>query len=237
MVSIITIGVILYSASFFIIALYALKDYLEERDESRKAKKKYIFYAFASWSISFIFDLTGSLMVSLGETSLAENLFMLFDAFNVIGVFFLFIFMTKFMTPMKRYIPWVSLHLALTLALIFLFPLSLTVDGTMYVKHYDGYAGITALAIVFFWFLYWGLIAYEFWKSSKLMTKRIAIIRSKMMSAGGVFAVLAYLFVMIAANRPHIAIILASQFFAMAAGIVFYVGFVAPKFLRKMFEK
>jgi hypothetical protein len=185
-------------------------------------------------------DLTGSIIISPGKSeniTLAANLFMLFDAFNVIGVFFLFIFMTKFIDSMKKYITPVLIHLALTLALIFLFPLSLTVDGAVYVKHYDGYSGITEFAIVFFGFLYWGLIAYEFRKSSKLMTKKTAVRKTQMMSIGGIFAILAYLFVMIASKYSYVTIIITSQFFAMASGVVFYIGFVSPGWLKRRWEK
>jgi hypothetical protein len=39
MASIITMGVLLYSASFFVIALYSLREYLNEIDESKKKSK------------------------------------------------------------------------------------------------------------------------------------------------------------------------------------------------------
>ena len=90
-----------------------------------------------------------------------------------------------------------------------------------------------SIALLFFWFLYWSIIAQQFWKNSKLMTKKRAIRRSQMMSIGAVFAILAYVLVVAAQVFQTIAIQIFTQACAVLSGIVFYVGFVLPEWLRK----
>ena len=61
--------------------------------------------------------------------------------------------------------------------------------------------------------------------------------KSKMMSAAAVFAILAYLSTIIAALSQIITINFVGQVFAIAAGLAFYFGFVAPGWLRAWLEK
>ena len=235
MVSITAIGILLYTTPFCIIAVHSLREYLKDRQNS---KKKHVFYAFISVSIGFILDLIGGLLVSpdMGPNKImvVNILLRLFDAFNMIGVFWLFVFLTDFLEKWKRHIPFVVIHLGITFMLIFLTPAGLTVleDGFVVER-----ADTRAVAVLVFWFLYWGLIAYEFLKHSRLMTKKVAIRRSQMMCVGGVFAVLAYVFVILAKVYNNIMLGFSGEIFAILAGVVFYAGFVAPEWLKRRFGK
>ncbi|ODS36299.1 MAG: hypothetical protein A7316_10155 [Candidatus Altiarchaeales archaeon WOR_SM1_86-2] len=105
MVSFIAVGILLYTLPFSIIAVHALREYLKDKEDS---KKKHVFYAFASWSVGFTLDLIGALLVapemSPARIMVINVLFRLFDAFNVIGLFWLFIFLKDFMPQLKKYI-------------------------------------------------------------------------------------------------------------------------------------
>jgi len=236
MASIIAIGILLYTIPFTIIALHAIREYLKDKQDS---KKKHMCYAFAAWSIGFILDLIGALLVvpdmSPTRLMIVNTLFRLFDAFNIIGVFWLFIFLKDFVKPMKKYIIPTLIHM--TISLILVFATQAGVIVTVGQEYIIDRAGIRSLAIIFFWFIYWSVIGYQFWKHSRLMTKRVAMRRSQMMSIGAVFAILAYVFVITSEAFQIIAHAYLAEFFAILAGIVFYAGFVAPKWLRRRWRK
>ena len=229
------IGVSIFTLPFCIIALHSLREYLNDR---QNPQKKHILYAFLCISTGFISGLIGAAMASpeMGPEKLmiVNTLFRSFDAFNMLGAFWFFVFLTDFIERMKKYIPFVVIHLGITLILILLTPARVTMLGT---EPAIERAGIRSLAILFFWFLYWGIIAYEFWKYSRVMTKKVPIRRSQMMGAGAVFAVSAYVFTEIAGISQDIIFKLLSHTCAALSGIVFYAGFVAPEWLRKRWER
>ncbi|ODS40903.1 MAG: hypothetical protein A7315_07300 [Candidatus Altiarchaeales archaeon WOR_SM1_79] len=236
MVSFIAVGILLYTLPFSIIAVHALREYLKDKEDS---KKKHVFYAFASWSVGFTLDLIGALLVapemSPARIMVINVLFRLFDAFNVIGLFWLFIFLKDFMPQLKKYIIPTLAYLSITLIVIFATPAAFHLTtGTEYIIDR---AEIRNFAIIFFWFLYWGVIAYQFWSYSKLMTHKIAIRRSQTMGIGAVSAILAYVLVITAEAFQSMTQVYLAEIFAILAGVVFYAGFVAPERLRRMWGK
>ena len=66
------------------------------------------------------------------------------------------------------------------------------------------------------------------------MERKTAIRRSQMMSLGAFFAILAYILVILAKAFHSIFLELGGEVFAGLAGVVFYAGFVAPAWLRRM---
>lgn len=236
MVSTIAIGILLYAIPFTIIAFHSLGEYLEDRKNSQK---KHVYYAFISFSIGFLLDLIGALLVSPGmsetTTFIVNTLFRLFDAFNVVGLFWLFIFLKDMIPEMKRYIIPSLAYVAITFLVIFLTPAKFILVGQEdYIIEREN---IRNLAIIFFWFIYWSVIAYSFFKYSKLMTNRVAMRRSQTMSIAAVFAILAYVFVITADASKILALVFAGEIFAILAGVVFYIGFIFPNWLRKIWEK
>jgi len=229
------IGVSLFTLPFCIIALHSLREHLKDR---QNPQKKHVLYAFLCISTGFISGLIGAAMASPEmdpeKLMLVNTLFRSFDAFNMLGAFWFFVFLTDFIEKMKKYIPFVVIHLGVTLILILLTPARVIMLGTEPVIER---AGIRSLTILFFWFLYWGLIAYQFLKHSRLMTKKVPMRRSQMMSAGAVFAVLAYVFAVLGGISQDIVFKLLSHTCAALSGIVFYAGFIAPEWLRKRWER
>ena len=236
LVSATTIGMFLCTLPFCIIAVHSFREYLMDKQDP---KKKHVFYAFLCFSAAFILNLIAYIFVlpdmSPGRFMAVTALFKLFDAVNIAGVFWIFVFLTDFMGGMKRYLPLVFIHLGISLVLILGMPYGVDIiDGTNYVKDR---AAVSSLAILAFWLLYWGIVAYNFWSHSKLMTKRVAARRSQMMSLGGVFSVLSYLCAIFSNVAASAILVHLALFFATAAGIVFYAGFVAPERLRRMWEE
>lgn len=235
MISTVAIGILLYTIPFTIIALHSWKKYSSDRKNSQK---KHVYYAFFSWSVGFILDLTGALLVSpdMNETTIfiANTLFTFFDAFNVIGLFWLFIFLKDFVPTMKRYLIPSLGHLAITLIVIFLTPSGFTIVGGN--EYIIDRSDVKNLAIILFWFIYWSVIAYIFWKYSKSMTNHVAMRRSQTMSIAAVLAILAYVLVILADASKILLLNLAAEIFAILAGVVFYIGFIIPNWLRKIWE-
>jgi len=235
MTSITIIGVSLFTLPFCIIALHSLGKYLNDK---QNPQKKHVFYAFLCISIGFVSGLIGASILSSGMTPekeiIVNVLFRLFDTFNTIGAFWFFVFLTDFIVKMKKYIPFVVIHLLITLILILLTPAGVIMLGD---EPIIDRSGIRSIAILFFWFLYWGIVAYQFWKHSRLMTKKSSMRRSQMMSAGAVFAILAYVFTILAEVSQDITMKILSYFCATSSGIVFYIGFLAPKWLKRIWEK
>ncbi len=234
MPSISTIGVFLYSLPFFYITLHSYRSYLKDKQDN---KKKHVFYATLSVSIAFISGLAANSICSPEMSSereiLINALFKSFDAFNTIGVFWFFVFLTDFIVKLKRYIPFIVVHLGITLALILLTPAGviLIAGGEPLIDR----AGIRTAAVLVFWFLYWTIIAHNFLEYSKLSGKKQVKLRCKLMSLGAAFAILAYLFAVLSVTYHEIILKLISYFCAGASGIVFYSGFVFPGWLRKRF--
>jgi len=235
MISITTIGISLFTLPFIIIAVHALREYLKDK---QNPQKKHVFYAFLCISIGFISALISASILSPDmspeKKMIVNTLFKSFDAFNTIGAFWLFIFLIDFIKKWRKYTPFVVVHLAITLVLILLTPAGVIILNG---DHIIDRADVRSLAILVFWFLYWGLIAYEFWKHSRLMTKKIAIGRSQTMTAGAVLAISAYVLVVLAQLFQELTIQIFAQICAVASGIVFYAGFVAPEWLRRRWEK
>lgn len=236
MVSSTAMGVALFTIPFTVIALHSLREYLKDK---RDPKKKHIFYAFMFLSISFILDLIGALMLSpdMSPTKgfIVNALLKIFDFINMIGVFWFFVFLTDFADNLKKYIPLAAAHLLITLSIILVMPFGVTIlEGDDFIKDR---AIITVVAIMFFWFLYWSIIAYQFWKISKLIQNKVTARRMQMMSAGAIFAILPYLFTITAAALQNFTINFAGEIFALASGILFYAGFIAPGWLRRRLEK
>ena len=231
MVSITVVGILLFTLPFCVIALHSFKEYPGDR-ESRQ--KKHVFYAFLCISIGFISALTGASILSPDmspeEKTIVNALFKSFDAFNTIGAFWLFVFLTDFIEEIKRYVPYVVIHLTITLMLIILTPAGVIMLGG---EHIIERSDFRSIALLFFRFLYWGIIAQQFRKHSNMMTKKRAIRRSQMMSAGAIFAILAYVLVVAAQVFQTLAIQIFAQACAVLSGIVFYMGFVLPEWLRK----
>jgi len=231
-----TILVFLYTLPFCIIALHSLKKYLSDKQSS---EKKHVFYAFLCFSAAFISSSIASVLVlpdmSPERLIIVKIFFKLFDIINMIGVFWLFVFLADFTKNMKKYIPFVAVHLAITLIVIIVMPFGINIiEGAEYVRDR---AEVTSLAILFFWFLYWGIIAYQFWKHSKLMKKKVSMRRSQTMSIGGVFAVLAYICAVLSNIAFSIILVYVAAFCGVTAGIVFYAGFIAPECFRRRWEK
>jgi len=230
------IGMSLFTIPFCIIALHSLGSYLKDR---QNRQKKHVFYAFLCISIGFISGMAGAAITSTDmspDNLMAVNiLFRSFDAFNTIGAFWFFVFLTDFIEKTKKYLPYVVIHLGITLMLILLTPAGVIMLAGE--EPIIDRAGVRSLALLFFWFLYWGIIAYQFLNYSKSMTKKVAIRRSRMMSAGAAFVILAYVFTIIAGISQDITFKFLSHTCAGLSGIVFYVGFVAPQWLKRMWEK
>ena len=235
MISGTTIGILLYTIPFCILAFHSFGRYLNDK---QNPQKKHIFYAFVSVSIGFMLNSIGALLVSpdmsTNQRMVVSALTTLFDAFNMIGVFWFFVFLTDFIERMKKYILFVAVHLAVTLIVILVTPADVIVLDA---EHIRERSDVHSAAILFFWFLYFGMIAYQFWKYSGLMTKKTAIRRAQMMSAGALFAVFAYIFVIAAQVSQDAVLVYLAESCAVASGIVFYAGFVAPERLRRMLEK
>ena len=236
MASLTATGLFVFTLPFVFIAAHSIKEYLKDRDSN---KKKHLCYAFVIITTSFIVDLIGALMISpvMEPTTcfIVKTLLKSFDFINMIAVFWFFIFLTDFIDDMKRYIPFVAFHLLLTLAVIAVMPFDVVIfEGNEFIE--DRHI-ITIAAIFIFWFLYWSIIAYQFWDLSKFMTSKVAITKSQMMSAAAVFAILAYLSTIIAALSQIITINFVGQVFAIASGVFLYLGFVAPKRLQGWLEK
>lgn len=127
MVSATAIGILLYTIPFVIIAFYSLREYLKDKKNSQR---KHVYYAFISWSVGFTLSLIGALLVSpnMSETMtlIVNTLFRLFDAFNVIGLFWLFIFLKDFVPKMEKYIIPSLAYVAITLLTVFLTPAGFT---------------------------------------------------------------------------------------------------------------
>lgn len=236
MVLITIIGMSLFTIPFCIIALHSMGRYLKDRQNK---EKKHVFYAFLCLSIGFISGMAGTAITSTvmapDKIMVVNILFRSFDAFNTIGAFWFFVFLTDFIENTKKYLPYVVIHLGITLMLILLTPAGVIMlaGGEPIMER----AGIRSIALLFFWFLYWGIIMYKFLEYSKSMTKKVAIRRSQMMGAGAAFAILAYVFTIIAGITLDITFKFLSHTCAGLTGIVFYAGFIAPRWLKRMFEK
>lgn len=236
MVSFTSIGVLLFAIPFTVIALHSFREYLRDK---KNPKKKHLFYAFLCISTGCVINLACALMVSQNmspsELMIVNVLSKLFDVFNIIGAFFGFCFLTDFMQNLKKYIPFVFIHMAITAIIILSTKAGIIfIDGSEFAIDR---AGIRSIAIIFFWFLYWSITAYQFWKCSRLMTNKVAMRRCQMMSTGAVFAVLAYVAVILAKVYQSTILVFFGEFSAMLAGVVLYIGFVAPERLRRRWEK
>jgi len=230
-----TIGAVLYTIPFIIIALHSLNRYLKDRKNS---EKKHVFYAFLCFSVAFTSSFIAYALVlpdmSRERDILVTFLFKLFDVVNMIGVFWLFVFLSDFMEKIKKYLPYVIIHLALTCIVIAVMPFDVKIDGANYIRER---AELTSLSILFFWLLYWGIIAYRFWKHSGLMTKKIAIRRSRTMAVGGIIAVFAYICAILSNVVSSAILVYSAVFCGIFAGVVFYAGFIAPERLRRIWNK
>jgi len=237
-----TTGALFYTLPFLMIAMHSLFRYLGDREN---AGKKHIFYVFACFSISFALSFIAYALVT--PDLIAEPasdparhtavivLFKLFDIINMIGVFFLFIFLIDFIGKMKDYMPIVIAHLAITVFLIAVMPYSVNmINGDSYVRE----RALTAsFAILFYWITYWGLIAYKFWQHTKLMEKKVPIRKVQLMCLGGVIAVMTYIFAISSSLFSSKLLVNLAVIGGMLSGIVFYLGFYTPGWLRKLLER
>lgn len=235
----IAIGVFLFSIPFYIISFHSLKKYLEEDQTGQtKSQKKHIFYAFLTWSVGFTSAVIGAAMVSpaMEQATLITVVIMhkLFDAFNIIGCFFFFMFLTDFMENLKKHTLFFKAVLIITLILIFVTPsgVIITEDG-----HIPWRSGIASAAILFSWIISLAIISHQFWKHSKLMEKKVSIRRSQMISIGAFFMISAYIFVILAQVLTQGIMLVFGQISAIASGIVFYAAFAIPGWLRRIWEK
>ena len=231
MLSITTIWQLLFTIPFTIIALHSIKEYLKDREDS---KKKHVCYAFSSFSIGFVLNLVGVLMIPFnmgpGERLLVCFLSRLFDIFNVIGLLWVFVFLADFIEGMKKYLPFVFIHMAITVIIIISTKTSIVIVGHEIVT---GRPDIRALAIIVFWFFYWGIVALKFWKFSRLTANKVVMRRCQMMSVGAVFAISAYLAKILSVAYQNLILHFSGEIFAAAAGVVFYIGFVVPEWMRR----
>ncbi len=221
-------GIFFTALLYSIIAVHSYSKYKKERKD---AQRKHVFYAFAFVSLGFLADFTGALFLgpamSASTLLLANSLFRLFDAFVVIGVYWFFVFLTDLSVPMKKYLNFVQAHAGITLLAILVTPASVAVAAQSFTI---GRADVRAYAIILFWFVYWTVIAYTFWEHSKVVRRKQARLRLEMMSLGGVLAILAYAF-------EISALIYFAEACAIASGIVFYLGFIAPERLQRVAKK
>lgn len=237
----IAIGVFLFSLPFYIISVHSLKKYLEEKQTGQtKSQKKHIFYAFLIWSVGFTSAVIGAAMISPSmdmdstTNTLVVILHKLFDAFNILGCFFFFVFLTDFVERLKKYIPFFTALLIITLLLIFVTPsgVLITEDG-----HIPWRSDIASAAILFSWIISFAIISLQFWKHSKSMQNNVAIRRSQMISIGAFFMISAYIFVISAQELTQGIMLVFGQISAITSGIVFYIAFVIPDWLRRIWEK
>lgn len=236
MVSITMLGMLLFISPFIIMALHSLRNYLNDKENPQK---KHVFYIFVTFSISFILDLIGASMLSpdMGptQTMIVHTLLKVFDVLNMIAVFWFFVFLTDFVKSMKKYVPYVAIHLVITLILIIIMPFGVNIidEGEFIEDRSD----ISSIAILLFWPLYLGISSYKFYGLSKLIIKKVAIRRLQMMSAGASLGIFAYVFAIFADVYQSVAINFSGEIFALVSGVIFYLGFVAPHWLRRRWEK
>ncbi|ODS35726.1 MAG: hypothetical protein A7316_03335 [Candidatus Altiarchaeales archaeon WOR_SM1_86-2] len=225
-------------APFWIITLFSFYDYLKKGGD----KRKHIFYAFFFFSIGFaaaaILNVVLVPGMSESDKVISGYLAYIFDCCNLIGLFWLFVFLTDFVDYMKKYIKYAAVHLIISLIIILALPVDIVpADGDVPMLERQG---IKSIMLLSFWFLYWSIIAYQFWKHSGLMTRNVAIRRSQMMSIGAVFAIIAYIFIIISATQEGSAraiLFFASNISAALCGIVLYLGFCAPAWLKAMWRR
>ncbi len=235
MLSIVEIGILLCSVPFGLITLHALGEYLKDK---KNPQKEHILYAFASIFAGFVlFCLPATLLASPGmgleRLAIVNNLFRLFDAANMIGLFWFFVFLTDFMEHMKQHLPLVVIHLLITLVAILVPPADILIlDGGAIAAR----GTFRLISILLFWLLYLSMLAYKFWRHSILMKKKVARRRSQTLSIGAAFAVFTYVLLTFGEINQSLTWVLIAQISSIAAGVVFYLGFITPGWLRRMWK-
>ncbi|MFZ3063144.1 MAG: hypothetical protein WA148_05320 [Actinomycetota bacterium] len=198
-------------------------------------KRLHLLLAFTAASIGFIANLVEELLALGGYMFGASLAFKLFDIFEMAGVFMFFVFLTDFVQYQKRYIGLSYAALLLVIFAIALSPLELVKQGSALVEvRYIWAAGI---GIIAYWLTHFGVISYEFWRYSKLIEERLPRARMQLIALGGLYAVLAYLAVIILKSAfpdqlPFTEIV--GAVFAVVAGILFYLGAETPNWLKSI---
>jgi hypothetical protein len=198
-------------------------------------KRLHILLAFAAASIGFMANVIEE-MLAIGEYMVGASIaFKLFDIFQMVGVFLLFVFLTDFVEHHKRYIALSYSTLLVVIFAIALSPLELVRQGSALIEiRYIWTAGI---GIIVYWLTHFGVISYEFWRYSRLIEERLPRARMQLIALGGLYAVLAYLAVIVLklffpGHLPFTEIV--GAVFAVLAGTLFYLGAETPHWLKSL---
>lgn len=216
---------------FVPITILLFMHYMRERTP----KRLHLFAAFTFASLGFLVGLLEEIILaSSGSYSDAVLLFRFFDMFEMIGVFLFFVFLTDFIESQKKYIVPSFLGLLIVIVTIFVSPLEIVKQGLSWSEIRDVWAGT---AIILYWLIHFGVISYQFWKYSRFLEEKGPRVRIQFMASGGVFAMLAYIAVILFKLAfPHLLAVSEAigVLFAIIAGILFYLGAETPTWFKSL---
>lgn len=198
-------------------------------------KRLHLLLAFTAASIGFIANVVEEVLAFGGYIFGASLAFKLFDIFQMIGVFLFFVFLTDFVERQKRYLIFSYSVLLLVIFAIALSPVDFVKQGSALIElRYIWAAGI---ALLVYWITHFGVISYEFWRYSRLIKERLPRARMQLMALGCLYAVLAYLAVIVLKFVfPYQLVFteIVGTVFAVVAGTLFYLGAETPHWLKSL---